>query len=289
MAEPGIISIRDAVGDALAGAREHLRFIGAVSVFGAAALALVAALALAAPAAGIVTGLAGTFVRAVVYAAFVGAALAGAAGVRQRLGGDSWRIWVAMAVIGFFMFIVMTVLSIPGLIVLFAGPAADYVGELQAAGADQGAVMQVMLRFAEQNPLAVILFVVFYLVVWLLLTSRLYLAAPASAGAGRILTFETWAWTKGAALKISAARVMLLGPAWVLVSALDALFGRLIGLDAFDPAAVVGAARAQPIQFLLYAFLSSVVSLAIYSSLEAWLSSTLYRRMRPSAAPLPGA
>lgn len=278
------VPIQGSVGAALAGVRANLGFVGMVSLIGAAALTLVAALSLSAPLLGIFTGVGGTIVRAFVYAAFVGAALSGAASVRGRIGNDGWRVWAAMVVVGFFMCIVMFVLAIPGMIALVAGPMAAYVPELERAGSNNVAVLEIMTRFVQEQPLAILSFALFYFVVWLLLTSRLYLAAPASADQGRILTFETWAWTKGSTLRIVAARVLLLGPAWVLVGAIDMLTGRLLGFDTFDPMAAAAVAQSNPAIFLAYAFVTTFVTLLVYASLEAGLSTYLYRGLKPAAA-----
>jgi hypothetical protein len=124
---------------------------------------------------------------------------------------------------------------------------------------------------------AVLLFALFYTAIWLLLTARLYLAAPASVDAGRVLTFETWRWTRGAVAPIMWARIMLLAPAYVFVSALDALIASLFGISAFDPAAVASMAQGNPLAFLAYVFATSFITIALYAALEAGLSTALYR------------
>ncbi len=275
------LPIRANVGAALRFGRENLRFVALGAGVGAGAATLVAALGLAAPPLALLTVIASGFVQALVYAAFVSAALYGAGGVRARLLGDGLRVWAAMAVIGFFLFIVFFVLSIPAMMALNAGPLAPYLPDLQSAGEDQAAVLAVMTRFAEANPGALLLTMVFFGVIWLLLTSRLYLAAPASIDAKRILTFETWSWTKGAMVRIAAARLMLLLPANVLAGALGYLFGRLLGVDAFAPEL---AARGHGAAFLAYVFVAHFVSFGLYSSLEAGLSSFIYRGLRPAPA-----
>ncbi len=282
MAEAVRIAVRDCVGEALRFSVDNLRFIALVSAAGAGALVLLAGLALLAAPAGFVTNIVATFVRAMAYAALVGAALYGAGAVRARLASDGWRVWASMAVIAFFLFIVFFVLLIPGMIVLFAGPLGPYVGDLQAAGQDQARVIEIMTRFVQEQPLAVLLFVLFYTAVWLLLTSRLYLAAPASVDQNRVLTFETWKWTKGAMLQVTWARLMVLGPAYVLVSALDYIVGRLLGVNAFDPAVAEQLASNAPL-LLIYVFATTFITLLVYTSLEAGLSSALYRVLKQPA------
>lgn len=278
------VPIRESVGAALRFTRENLRFIAIISAMGAAATTAVAALALASPALSIFTSVGGGLIQAFTYAAFVIAALFGAGAVRERWVADGGRLWAAMVVIGFFLFIVMFVLSIPAMIALFAGPMAPYVNELQTAGSDQAAVMQIMTRFATENPGALMTVTLFFGVIWLFLTSRLYLAAPATVEEGRILTFETWKWTKGAMLRITGARLLLLAPANILAGALGHLVGLPFGINSLAPAASAGAVAANPVGFLIYVFVATFLTFALFSSLEAGLSSYLYKGLRPREA-----
>jgi hypothetical protein len=281
----GNVPIRESVGAALRFSRENVRFIALVAGAGALATTAFSGLAMAAPVLGLFASLGSSLAHAAVYAALVGAFLRGPAEARGRWLADGWRVFAAMAVIGFFLFIVFFVLSIPVMIILFAGPMAPYVADLQSAAADQAAVMAVMTRFAEENPGALLAVTLFYSAVWLLLTSRLYLAAPASVDAGRILTFETWKWTQGATLRIIGARLLLLAPANILSGALGYLAGRLVGVDAFNPASAAAAATSNPAGFLFYVLVAGFISFALYSALEAGLSSYIYRGLKPAAPP----
>jgi hypothetical protein len=280
MAETVKIPVRDCVGAALRFAVENARAVAVASAVAAAILTLLTGLALIVAPLGLLTSLGSTFVRACLYAVFIAAVLYGAGVSRGRIVSDGARVWAAMAIVGFFMFIVMFVASIPGMIVLLSGPLAPYTDELTSAGQDQAAVVQIMTQFAQEQPFAVLLFVLFYAILWLLLTSRLYLAAPASVDAGRVLTFDTWRWTRGAVMQITWARLMLLAPAYVLVSALDYLVAQIFGVNVLDPATVASLAQANPVAFLGYAFATTFITFAIYSSLEAGLSTSLYRVLR---------
>src|SRR5262249_36575869 len=158
--------------------------------------------------------------------------------VQAALGGpsrtdfaDGWRVFAAMTVVGFFLFLTFFVLMIPGSIVLVNGPMAPYVDDMQRAGQDQAAMMHVMQRFAAENPAVLLAFALFYGVLWFLLTSRLYLSAPATVDAKRVLTFDTWRWTRGMTLRISVARLLLLAPAFILMASLTYLAGRVLGID----------------------------------------------------------
>lgn len=278
----GEVPVRESVGAALRFVRDHARFVMIVAVIGAAGMTLCTGLALTAPALGIVTSVLSTVIQAFAYGALVAAALFGADAARGRWMSDGGRVWPAMALIGLFLFIVMFVACFVASIVLVAGPLGPYLEPLENARGDNAVVMSVMVRFAEENPLALLFLTLFIGAIWMLLTSRLYLSAPASVDRKRVLTFETWKWTKGAMLRITAARLFLLLPAYALVFALAQLVGRVLGIDTLNPEAAAASASANPTAFLAYAFVTGFVSLALYSSLEAGLSSYLYRGLEPA-------
>jgi hypothetical protein len=284
----GNVPIRESVGAAFAFVRENARFIALVAGAGAGAVTLVGALALASPALGIVTTVLSTLVQAFAYAALVGAALFGNAAARTRWMQDGGRVWAAIALISLFLLLVMFVASFIASIVMVAGPLGPYLGDLQRAGGDNAAVMTIMMRFAEANPIALLLLMLFFGVIWMLLTSRLYLAAPATVDQQRILSFETWKWTEGAMLRITGARLLLLVPANLFVGAIGHLIGRLVGINTLDVSTAAAAASANPIGYLAFVFISGFLTFALYSSLEAGLSSYLYRGLKPET-PQPAA
>jgi hypothetical protein len=273
--------LRDSVGLATRFVREHWRFVLAVSGIAAAAVAALSALSEVTPALSIVSTLGAGFLQAALYTVFIAAALMGVDAAQQRWLGDSARVWAAMIVIGFFLFIVFFALSLPVSMVLFAGPLARYAPELERATGNSEAVMAIFTRFANENPGPVLLAALIMFVVWMLLTSRLYLAAPATVERQRIQTFETWAWTRGMTMRILGARLLLLGPAYVLTFALGHLIGRALGLNTLDMAAVAAAAESNPAGFIAYVFASGFIAFALYSSLEAALSAYLYKALRP--------
>lgn len=284
MAE-GAVPVRESVGAALRFVRENVRFIAITAAAFAGASTLVTSASLFFPGAALLTMVASGIIQAFCYAVLIGAALFGAQSVGARWRADGWRVWAAMVVIGFFLAIVLFVVTIPVSIVLAAGPLVPYVTDLQHAGSDQDAVLRVMMRFVENNPTTILAVALFYTVIWFLLTSRLYLAAPASVEAGRILTFETWKWTKGAMLRITWARLMLLAPAYILAGALGHLLGRVFGIDTLDPASISAAVSANPAGVLAFDLVRSFIVLALYAPLEAGLSAYLYRGLKPSDAP----
>jgi hypothetical protein len=281
----GKVPVLESVGGALRSVRENLSLtviLALVSAVLTTAFAMATTLvATTFPPLGLIATLATTIVSAAIYAAFVSAGLKGAAGLGGRLPGEALRLWAAMAIVFVFFMIVFFVLLIPGVIVIITTFGAEHLSDLQAAGSDNAAVMAVMMDYMADNPLPLLLVCLVYMLIWLALSSRLFLAAPATLDAARILTFETWAWTKGNTLRISGARVMLLFPAYVLVFALTLLAGKAIGVDVFNPASTTTFAAENPWMFALFNGFSVFVSTALYRSLEAGLSTYLYKGLRP--------
>jgi hypothetical protein len=282
MAAGGSVPIRESVGEALRFVRENIRFVAIVAAAGAVAMTIISAFAMMSPAMVIPTGLTSTFAQACTYAAFVAAALVGTESVRSRWIADGGRVWAAMALISLLLLIVMFIASMIVSIVLASGPLVPYLDDLQSAGSDNAAVMAVLTRFVEQNPMTVLIVSLFFAVIWFLLTSRLYLAAPATVDQGRILTFETWSWTKGAMLRITAARLLLLVPANILSGALGHLVGRAFGMNTLDPVSAGAVAATNPAGYLIYILIAAFISFLLFSSLEAGLSTYLYRGLKPA-------
>jgi len=273
------VSARESVGSALRFVREHWRLVAIMAAVGAALTAALVALSQSSPIVAIFADVANWLVQAFVFAALVKAALGNA----QRIeASEGLRMFGAMVVVGFFLFLAFFVLMIPGAIVLIAGPMSPYLADMQAAGQDQAAMMRVMTRFAQENPAPLLAFFAFYGILWFLLTSRLYLAAPATAEARRVRTFDTWRWTRGMTLKIAGARIMLLVPAFVLMAALAYLAARALGID---PTSATG--RPPPALFTVYVAIDRILFFATYLALEAGLSTALYRALKPSESALP--
>ena len=262
-----------------------MRFIALAGTAGAGALTLIGALAMVAPQLGLVTTILSTFVQALVYAALVGAALFGSGAVRVRWLNDGMRVWAAMAIIGFFMFIVMFVAFMVAGIVLVAGPLGPYMQDLQNAGSDSAQVLAVMTRFAEANQITLLALTLFIGGIWLLLTSRLYLAAPASVDQQRILTFETWKWTKGG----DAAhhrREAVAAPARQHFRRRPRTLGRGASLASIRWIPRPPPKPPRPTRLAICSLSSSraLLTFALYSALEAGLSSYLYRGLKPADA-----
>jgi hypothetical protein len=171
----------------------------------------------------------------------------------------------AMALIGAFLFLVFLVAGMPGANIFLTGAGVD----IQSVPEDDvEAAMAVMQQALYANPLLAALIFGFYAVIWLLLTSRLYTAAPASAAENRVRTFETWSWTKDNMLRITAARLILVAPAF--------LFFNLLGPRVLTALAGVSTGLAIGVQVVLEAAV-----LAVAWGLEACLSAYLYKGLRP--------
>lgn len=275
------VSARESVGAALRFVRENWRMVLSFAVIGAVLTAALIALSQTSPLLALLADVVNWLVQSFIFAAFVKAAL----GDPQRLQpADGLRMFGAMMVVGFFLFLVFFVLMIPGAIVLVAGPMSPYLADMQAAGQDQTAMMAVMTRFARENPAPLLAFFAFYGILWFLLTSRLYLAAPTTIDAKRVKTFDTWRWTRGMTLKIAAARLMLLVPAFILMGALTFLAARALGMDP------TSTSDRPPLPlYAAYVAIDRAVFFAAYLALEAGLSTALYRALKPADGVAPKA
>ncbi|MGE0595228.1 MAG: hypothetical protein AB7P07_02605 [Hyphomonadaceae bacterium] len=280
MADAGRVPVKESVGAALQFLRADLRTSATLAIVGGLLLTLTGVAATLSPALSMPLSLASTFVSAVIYAAFIGSALG--AGGSQRWLPDGGRVWAAMAVVAFFLLIVFVVLGIPG-VIIFAGMIAPrYGAELEQVSGDEAATLALMQRILTENPGVVLGFCLVYGAIWLMLTSRLYLSAPASVDQRRILTFETWSWTKGSMLRITVARLMLLAPAYVLVAAVSYILAAALGVDVLDPTSLVSLAQNNLPGFVAFSFLSASLQIFVYRSLEAGLSAYLYQGLKPA-------
>lgn len=273
--------VQDSVGTALHFVRSNWRNIAVIAVIGALAATTAQMVGSLAPTLPFLTVAAVLLLNALIYAVFIGLALRGQP--LRFVWAEGVRLFAAMAVIAFFFCIVGFVLAMVGGIILLAGPYAPYLQEVSRASGDQAAVNQLLMRMWIQNPWPIVLLCAFYFAVWFYLSTRLYLAAPATIDRGRILTFETWSWTKNAALKIAGARAMLVGPAFVLSFALTYLIGRAAGVDLFN----ANTPAPQPAAALAYAIISAFISYLVSDAISAGLSTALYRDLGGKNAQLP--
>lgn len=273
--------VQDSVGTAMHFVRSNWQNIVIIAVIGALATTTVQMVGGLAPNLPFLTIAAVLLLNALIYAVFIGLALRGQP--LRFIWTQGVRLFAAMAVIGFFLCIVAFVLAMVGGVILLSGPYASYLQEVSHASSDQAAVNQILMRMWIQNPWPIVLLGAFYFAVWFYLTTRLYLAAPATIDRGRILTFETWAWTKNAALKVAGARAMLVGPAFVLSFALTYLIGRAAGIDLFN----APASAPQPAAAFAYAIITAFINYFVSDAISAGLSTALYRDLGGQNAQLP--
>lgn len=283
MSEAGKVPIRESVGAALRVVRENTGFVGTVALVSAAVMAMITLTSNFAGPLSIFLSAAALFASAASYGALTETALEGPSAARAKVWSNGMRVLGAMLVVGLFMAIVSLVLLIA--ISVMLGPVlTPYAAELERVGQDSEAGMALLLRMVQENPAPFAVATLFFGAVWLMISSRVFLAAPASVARGRIITFETWAWTKGNMLRICAARIVLLGPAYVLVTALSQLFGFAVGTDVMSPTAFATFATGNLLGAAVFVFANTFVNLAVFSSLEAALSAYLYQGLKPADA-----
>jgi hypothetical protein len=208
-------------------------------------------------------------------ALFYAVAIRGAEGKGYALNGAALRDGLAVlsgvGVVGFFLALTLIAVNVAANAILFA----PFSEELAAAGENQAAVEAVAQRILQENPQGVILTFLLFAGAVLVLTSRLYLAAPASVEASRGRSFETWSWTKGNLFRIVAARLVLLAPAY----AAAVVIGSVIAAPVM---ALAGGGQANAAAFAIGLGVFTFFMALIYQALEAHLSVTLYRGLRPS-------
>jgi hypothetical protein len=211
---------------------------------------------------------------AIFFAGVMGPTFGKPGGLNAGSVAGGLRVFGAMAVIGFFLLIVFVVAMIPG-IAVFATALTPYMTQLEAAQGDPAATMTILQQVMTENPAVFILLGLIYGFVWMALTSRLFLAAPASVDAGKVMSFDTWSWTKGNMLRIMAARLLLLVPAFFVTAAFASILGPLLGVQAGVVAGV------NPVSLGAFAGVNGFVSTLIYSGLEARLAAFLHAGLRP--------
>lgn len=269
--------IKPSVGEALWFARQHWRF--ALTVAGAGAFMLLATAVLlgATP-----FGIAGVvFVSTAIHAFLVRAALTGPASVRATPWRDTLRALAAIVMVGCFSLIVTFMVTYVTMSILIA----PFVDEAKAAGENAEAMAKVMRQAVAAQPNVVTWGAAALAMLILLLTSRFYLAVPASVEHGRVVVFESWKWTKGNLLRIVAARLWLLAPAMAFVFAIQSLLGIAVGVNAADPFSWARSAQTNQLGFLVFYLGAQFVQIAVYSTLEAGLATALYGRLKREIAP----
>jgi len=192
------------------------------------------------------------------------------------------RIIGAMAIVGF-------LLAVVGVVAFFVATSvlmAPYAQELQGAQENEAAVQAIAERAMAEQPGVMQGVLIVAMLIWFWLTSRLYLAAPATVDRQRITVFESWVWTRGNAFGVMAARFIVLAPAAALIVALQLLIARVLGFSPLDLQGMASAAAANPVGFVLFSAVSQFVQIGFLSAIEAGLSAYLYRGLKPADASL---
>ncbi len=267
---PVLASVRAAYG-VLA---QNARRLAPIALIGMGALLLVSALSGQAAQSGpmaFLTLVLNLAVFAGIYAAFLAVALFDPGRPRAAIGADAGRLIAAMSIIGFFLLLIMLVAFMAGAIVLGA-MLAPYQAEIEASGGDPAVMSALLEQLYRDDPAPLLGLALVYAAVWLALTSRLYLVAPATVSEQAVRTFETWAWTRGAMYRITLARLAVLGPIYLaLVLIQNAIVEAVTAAPSDPPAlAMIGT-------FVL--LIGSMLALA----LEAGLSAFLYRGLKPQS------
>ncbi|MBU6406237.1 MAG: hypothetical protein KGS44_03725 [Alphaproteobacteria bacterium] len=192
---------------------------------------------------------------------------------------DALRVYGSMAIVGFFLALVFGVALIPAVAVLGV-VLAPYQARLEAAGSDIAAQLPIMQEAMAAEPGVFLGLFVVYGFLWMALTSRLYLAAPASVGLGRVMSFETWRWTQDNMMRIMAARLLLLVPAFFAAGLIGNVLAGLVGVRTTELGAIQSP---NPALWALAQGLTTFVALLLHSGLEARLSAYLYQGLKPPA------
>lgn len=274
MAAATQISIRDTVGAALRFARETWQFVFTVAAIAAVGQGI---LLLAGP--NLIWMIAVLIAIAGAHTALTSAALDIPRPFLNRLGSDTARVTAAMTMIGFLFAILFIMLMFVTMSVLIT----PYEAEVKAAGEDQVAIQAILARAIESQPHVLNGAMIFAAIIIFAVTTRFYLAAPATIEKKRIQLFESWRMTKGNFLKIAGARLMLLGPAFIFASALQSLLAGALGTPVGDPVATLQYGASNPVGFALFYTASIFLQIIIFSVLEAGLSAKIYRALTPPA------
>jgi hypothetical protein len=160
-----------------------------------------------------------------------------------------------------------------------------YEAEVKAAGENQAALQAIIQRAINGRPEVTFWIMAIGAAIVFALTTKLYVAAPASIERGRVTLFDSWRMTRGNFLRIAGARLLLMTPAFIFVSALQTLVSIALRTPVADPAVMLQYAESNPLLFAAFYTCSFFLQIAVFSALEAALSAKVYRAL--SAAPAP--
>lgn len=188
---------------------------------------------------------------------------------------SSREMWMGLTilVVGVIFFIAIFAVTIPTMIGVFALGAAGGAGREPSGW---GVLATVLLMLAA-----------FGVVVWLML--RLSLAAPMSFAQNRFALFESWALTKGHALRLFLVLLAVMVTGWVIELFLGGLaLSAMFAFSGTNPAALLHQPPTQLLRALgpalvVLAVLGSMVGMALYAIMAApW--AAIYRQLSPDPA-----
>jgi hypothetical protein len=269
------VPIRDSVGAALRFARANLRLILMTAVLAALGQGVLA-----------LFGATPTWLFAVLVAlllahtTFTSAAL-GAPLSTQVLAPTSTRVGATMAMVGFFLALVFFVVMFFAMTVTIA----PYQDQIQAAGKDESAVRAILETAAANGGDIMRWSLLVFVILLFAVTTRFYVAAPATIDRQRITLFESWRMTRGNFLRIAGARLLLLAPAFIFVGAIQTLVARVLGVPGSDALEVLLYSQQNSVGFALFYTASVFLQVAIFAPLDAGLSASIYRVVKNNAAP----
>lgn len=273
MAQAGKVLVLESAGRAVAFLLENWRVTLVIAGVGALANGL-GALALGG---NLSWPLGALFIAVGVHAALLACALRGPRQAGARFLANTGRVAASMAIVATALLIFVVIVYLLGASILL-GP---YAQQIAAAGQDQAALQAIVMRAVEERASLALLLLAIAAAAWLALTSRLYLAAPASVDRGAVVALQSWTWTKGNTLAIMGARLAVLGPAMVLTGALQIFAMTAMGAPTTTFAALMGLAQADLPRFVAVFAVIQFIQIALYSTLEAGLAARLYRSLAP--------
>lgn len=202
----------------------------------------------------------------------------GTAPLALGVGRDEMNLAGVLACLAFLFFIVaMVAIMVIGfaLAALLARSGVD-AAALQAVPPNEamtrlGAALGADGMFVFFSLLSVL--IVF--VLWI--SARLVLAYPATVAEGRMRIFDTWAWTKGAALAVIACLLLTalggLGLMWVVSQPIGLVLQMVFGAQSL-------ATPGSPANWI-FSFVSAVLASFFYAPAYAAMTTYLYRGLRP--------
>lgn len=188
------------------------------------------------------------------------------------------RIWSALTIVGFFLFLILILCAMCVAIAVSVSLSPE---QMQSVQGDQAQAQALMLGFLNERPWFGPTALLLTSLVILTLSSRFYLAAPATYDMRRIKSLDAWKWTRGAFLKVLGARLLLMLPSAIVVYSIPALLTYAFGYKPYDVASEQAFSQANAGLYLLVNFIGTALVLGVLLPLDASLSTYFYKRLKP--------